>query len=71
MIPALPWEMRCTHLLCDVALVARNGGAVDLADEPEDGEAEEDQGRAQQRSFEVSGVAVDEDCGGAEDEDAG
>ena len=44
---------------------------VDFADEPEDGEAEEDEGGAEEGAFEIAGVARDEHGRGAEDEDRG
>jgi len=42
---------------------------VAFADEIEDGEAEEDEYGSDEGALEVSGVAPDEDGGGAEDED--
>src|ERR1700757_2282132 len=52
-------------------LQAATAAAVGFTNQVEDGEAEEDERCAQQRSFEVAGIAVDEDGGGAEDEDGG
>ena len=41
---------------------------ISFAHNPEDGKAEEDEGGAEERAFEVVGVAGDENGGGAEDE---
>lgn len=56
-------------LLSKISQLDGGRGAVTAADDPEEGQAEEDERGSDQRALEVAGVTPDQDGCGADDED--